>query len=299
MRERKLYHTKREYIGIAFSYQPSEQMRSLLHAATREKRVSLYDTARRNAAELSRKVQGDIPTEEYIRAYSVRRDMFLNPLTQTKDTSQHNLLHATATEVLSTHIATVLNADPVFLNSHHPIDVVAEAIAGSVHDTKRLFNSLESAVNINAHGRRAAGHIGELVRQMGQDVALSSLKTASTIVRYHDAPVVPQEYNTAELQVFKLADSLGMVRFVLHPSRILNNLALQTVEDKLLSYQFDNPSIAQLASMYVPIALALYALSDAYMTIFKKGSDASQQQGKQYQVESVIRAAQDLGLLSK
>jgi len=279
-------------------------MQNLRSLAALEKKPLLLETAQRVTQELSPQQRDTLPTEDFIRTYQVRRGMFLNPFTQTRDTSQHNLLHATATEILASHLAHVANTAPDFLQTHQPIDVAAEAIAGSVHDTQRFFNNIESAIDITAHARRAAHSIDSLTASMGQGISEATKATAAELVMYHDDAVVPKEHNTPALQIFKLADSLGMVRFILHPSSnlLIRNLSYQTVEDKLLSYPFTDPFVADTAKKYIPVALALYSLSNDYMEIFKKSSNARTRRprlDREYQVDAVIAAATDLGLLAK
>lgn len=302
MVEKKSYRSKLAYIEIARHYKPSPEMQQLMELTRPETRAHVIQTAKDTIASLPQEVRNNFPTEEEYRRYRLQVGFFLNPITQPRDKSQHNILHGAGTEMLAGAMAEGVNVPPD--SAHAPegyhLNRTALMIAGSLHDSQRILNDVETAVAVDVHAKRGAMKVGTLLKKMGVSVDASTQNLAASMIRYHDTPIGPMD-GDPHMQLMKLADNLGMVRFMFHEKRIkgIQNITLQTVQDKLLDFHPKDPLIASLREKYIPVAIALYALGEEKALELKKKEKMWRRIRRDYQFEGMLLAAKELGLVGQ
>lgn len=224
---------------------------------------------------------------------------------QAADDSTHNIGHLFATAALYGTMAEDANHRNLKKDDGTPLSFhVMDGIqAGGVHDSRRWFNHPETFIPgaIYFHGRRAAAFNTDRLSD-----------SAKTITAYHDDydrfPFsIPQEVKTPEFQLFRVADRLGLVRFIMKES---DNPFKNFILHKLLSKEPQEKALIQLRDDYTVVAASLYYLGNKYTKEMREqyynssvtsGQDIHNARRPQsdYQFDGFMRAAQELGMIGE
>lgn len=222
---------------------------------------------------------------------------------QASDASSHNIGHLFATAVLYGTMAEDVNNQHTRKNDGSPLQLnVKDGIeAGGTHDSRRWFNHFETFFPgaIYFHGRRAATYFEKRLSP-----------AAKSIVAHHDDvwPLgISSKINTPEFQLFRVADRLGLVRFML---KGWDNPLKDLILHKLLSKNPEEKALFLLKDNYTIVAAALYYLGVKYSAEIKsryEKKNATDIQDIQYairpkydyQFDGFMKAAQELGMIGE
>lgn len=228
---------------------------------------------------------------------------------QASDESTHNIGHLLSTAILYGVMAADANARHLTREDKAALVLnIEDGIqAGGIHDSRRRFNNFETFFPflISRHGRDAAKHFQNRLT-----------KGAKSITRHHDDYWVSKEVNTPEFQVFKLADRLGLVRFLLKDTYVGKPSFLRRLSPKefilrhLLDYDMKESQLSYLKNDYIIVAAALYHLGSKYSGVLKEKFAHADTEGLMslqyafrpkydYQFDGYMKASQELGMIGE